>query len=59
MWGFFGYSFYIFCDGWAQIRNDKIVVIYKAFYLDVAQGRMNGAHNETQIHSQRFTNLVC
>ena len=27
-----------------------IVALYSAFCLDVAQGRMNGAPNETQIH---------
>ena len=31
------------------------VVIYKAFCLKVAQGRMN----ETRTHSERFASLVC
>ena len=30
------------------------VVISEAFCLDVAQGRMNGALNETRIHSCSF-----
>ena len=28
-----------------------VVVIYKAFYLDVTQGHMNGAPHETQTYS--------
>ena len=35
------------------------VVIYKAFCLDVAQGRMNGAPNETRILSWMLASLVC
>ena len=35
------------------------VVIYKAFCFDVAQGRMNGAPNETRTHSCRFASLAC
>ena len=35
------------------------IVIYKAFCFDVAQGRMNGAPNETQTHSYRFASLAC
>ena len=34
-------------------------VIYKAFCFDVAQGRMNGAPNETRTHSCRFASLAC
>ena len=34
------------------------IVIYKAFCLDVAQGRMNGAPNGTRTHSCRFANLA-
>ena len=35
------------------------IVIYKALCFDVAQGRMNGAPNETRTHSCRFASLVC
>ena len=35
------------------------VVIYKALCFDVAQGRMNGAPNETRTHSCRFASLAC
>ena len=35
------------------------IVIYKAFCFDVAQGRMNGAPNETRTHSCRFASLAC
>ena len=35
------------------------LVIYKALYFNVAQGRMNGAPNETQTHSCRFDSLAC
>ena len=35
------------------------IVIYKAISFDVAQGRMNGAPNETQTHSCGFTSLAC
>ena len=31
-----------------------VFVIYKALGFDVAQGRMNGASNETRTHSCRF-----
>ena len=37
----------------------QINVIYKAFWFDVAQGRMNGAPNEIRTHSRRFTSLAC
>ena len=33
-------------------------VIYKALCFDVAQGRMNGAPNETRTHSCRSTSLA-
>ena len=33
-----------------------IIVIYEALCFDVAQGRMNGAPNETRTHSCRFAN---
>ena len=35
------------------------VAIYKAFYLQVAQGRMNGAPNENQTDLWRSASLVC
>ena len=35
------------------------IVIYKALCFDVAQGRMNGAPNETRTHSYRFASLAC
>ena len=35
------------------------VVIYKALCFDVAQGRMNGAPNETRTHSRVFASLAC
>ena len=35
------------------------IVIYKALCFEVAQGRMNGARNETQTHSCRFASLAC
>ena len=34
------------------------LVIYKAFYLDVAKGHMNGAPNEAQTHSFRFASRL-
>ena len=44
-------------------RQEKVVshgkvVIYKVFFFDVAQSRMNGAPNETRTHSWRFASLV-
>ena len=38
-----------------HISLNVIVVIYKVFCLDVAQGNMNGALNETQTHLCRFS----
>ena len=43
---------------WNQSIN-LIIVIYKALSFDVAQGRMNGAPNETRTHSCRFASLAC
>ena len=34
-------------------------VIYEALCFDVAQGRMNGAPNETRTHLCRFASLAC
>ena len=40
--------------------NDMIkLLIYKALCFDVAQGRMNGAPNETRTHSCRFASPAC
>ena len=35
------------------------IVIYKAFYLDVAQGRMNRAPIENRNHWWNFASLAC
>ena len=35
------------------------IVIYEALRFDVAQGRMNGAPNETRTHSCRFASQAC
>ena len=35
------------------------IVISEALCFDVAQGRMNGAPNETRTHSYRFASLAC
>ena len=35
------------------------IVIYKALCFDVAQGRINGAPNETRTHSCRLASLAC
>ena len=42
-------------------RSDgsKGVVIYLAFCLDLAQGHMKGAPNETRTHSCRFASRAC
>ena len=37
----------------------EAIVIYEALCFDVAQGRMNGAPNETRTHSCRFASQVC
>ena len=72
IWTFVGYlmdSFFAFSNGdssyicnsqfpWAD-TNFSSVVIYKALCFDVAQGRMNGASNETRIHSCRLASLAC
>ena len=34
-------------------------VIYEALCFDVAQGRLNGAPNETRTHSYRFACQAC
>ena len=40
-------------------EEEEEEVIYKALCFDVAQGRMNGAPNETRTHSCRFASLAC
>ena len=37
----------------------SVVVIYKAFCLDIAQGHMNAVSSETQTHLWRFASLAC
>ena len=44
---------------WGNIQDNIIIVIYKALCFVVAQGRMNGAPNETRTHSRRFASLAC
>ena len=34
-------------------------IIHEALYFDVAQGRINGAPNETRTHTSRFANQAC
>ena len=52
-------------SGWFKDFTGKLVaykayiVIYKALYFDVVQGRMNGAPNETRTHSCSFASLAC
>ena len=41
------------------VFSQSFVVIYKAFYLDVAQGHMKGAPNETRTHSCGFASRAC
>ena len=47
----------VYLDNKATIFIENIghVVIYKAFYLDVAQGHTKGAPNETRTHSCMFS----
>ena len=40
-------------------HNGVGIVIYEALCFDVAQGRMNGAPNETRTHSCRFASQAC
>ena len=44
-----------FSNGWLV----GFYVIYKALCFNVAQGRMNGAPNETRTHSCRSASLAC
>ena len=38
---------------------DTPIVIYDALCLDVAQGHINGAPNETRTHSCKFASEAC
>ena len=42
-----------------NMRLHHYVEIYLAICLDVAQGRMNEAPNETRTHSWSFASLAC
>ena len=42
-----------------EVKKLWNIVIYKALCFDVAQGRMNGAPNETRAHSCRFASQDC
>ena len=44
---------------WNNIIVCKLLVIYKTFCLDVAQGHMIGEPNETRTYSCRFASLAC
>ena len=41
------------------LYSDIVIVIYEALCFDVAQGRMNGAPNETRTHACRFASQAC
>ena len=41
-----------------ELARLGLLVIYKALCFDVAQGRMNGAPNETWTHSCMFGSLA-
>ena len=44
---------------WHKAEQSAYLVIYKALCFDMAQGRINGAPNETRTHSCRFASLAC
>ena len=46
---------------WDQcsLASSNYIVIYEALCFDIAQGRMNGAPNETRTHSCRFASQAC
>ena len=46
-------------DTGCSLEDLPVVVIYKAFCLDVAQGWINRAPNEPQTYSSRFANQAC
>ena len=41
------------------LTTNTLIVIYEALCFVVAQGRMNGAPNETRTHSCRFASQGC
>ena len=53
------FRFFFFFFFFVQITKWTIVIIYQAFCLDAAQGRMNGAPSKTRTHLWRFANLAC
>ena len=44
---------------WKLIVCTSYVEIYEGFWLDVAQGHMNGVSNETRTHTWTFASLAC
>ena len=57
---FLNYIYFIHLLNKQKLQNvGGIIVIYKALCFDVAQGRMNGAPNETRTHSCRFARQSC
>ena len=50
---------YINIHIYTHIYIPLYIVIYEALCFDVAQGRMNGAPNETRTHSYRFASPAC
>ena len=46
---------YIYIYVYLWLNNNLYMEIYQAFCLDVAQGHMKGAPNETRTHSCRCT----
>ena len=49
----------LFLVKYENTEEMMVYVIYKALCFDVAQGRMNGAPNETRTHSCRSASLAC
>ena len=47
----------LLCNWWIHFLHR--IAIYKALCFDVAQGRMNGAPNETRTQLCRFSSLAC
>ena len=54
--GFLRISVLIY-TAYMSVGREAILVTYKAFSSDVAQGCMNGVPIETQTHSWRFASL--
>ena len=46
-------------NNFSMFLGYEYIVIFEALCFDVAQGRMNGAPNETRIHSCRFASQAC